>query len=308
MFWKRAHIALLASFFMATTASVVRAEDTPAPATRTITYKVLVPEYSESTRTVYKRECVEEKYTAHKCEWVKEERTRTCNVKKWVNEIKEETRTVCEWVRSCEEKTIMKKVTTCKPVTCIVKKCVDKGHWECKEVPCGPSILDRVKGILNRNDCCEPKCEQKTRTVRCWVANKVMEECKVTRMERVTECVPCKVKVNVCKKVAKEVKVKVCHKKCVTETKTEKYFVCVPKKVAYEATRKVMKCVPHQEKVKCCKMVEKCVEKQVKVCDPCAPKCGILDGLKDKFGGLRCKLASLKDKFGGCGEKKSCCK
>ena len=313
MFWKRARIALLASFFMATTATVVRAEEASscAPATRTITCKVMVPEYYETTRTVNKMQCVEEKYTAYKCEYVKEERTRTCNVNRWVNEMKEETRTVCEWVKSCEERTIMKKVTTCKPVVHTVKKCVDKGHWECKEVECGPSISDRIhgllgkaKGLLKKNDCCESACNNacdnackpvRTKTVKCWVPNKVWEECKVTKMERVTECVPCKVNVQVCKKVAKQVKVQVCHKKCVTETKTEKYTVCVPKKVAYEATRKVMKCVPVQEKVKCCKMVEKTVEKQVADCDPCASKCGILDNLKGKLGGLRCKLASHKN-------------
>ena len=305
MFWKRARIALLASFFMATTATVVRAEETTsAPATRTITCKVMVPEYYETTRTVNKKQCVEEKYTAYKCEYVKEERTRTCNVNKWVNEVKEETRTVCEWVKTCEERTIMKKVTSCKPVVHTVKKCVDKGHWECREVPCGPSILDRIKDLCKKNDCCEDACKPaRTKTIKCWVPNKVMEECKVTKMERVTECVPCKVKVQICKKVAKQVKVQVCHKKCVTETKTEKYTVCVPKKVAYEATRKVMKCVPCQEKVKCCKMVEKTVEKQVVDCDPCAKKCGILDNLKDKFGGLRCKLASHKKS-----DCNSCCK
>lgn len=304
MFWKRTRLALLASFFMATTANVVRAEEAKpvtAPATRTVSYKVLVPEYYETTRIVNKQQCVEEKYTAYKCENVKEERTRTCNVNRIVNEMKEETRTVCEWVKTCEERTIMKKVTTCKPVTCTVKKCVDKGHWECKEVPCGPSITDRLKGLLGKfkkNDCCETKCEDacapKTKTVKCWVSNKVWEECKVTKMEKVTECVPTKVNVQVCKKVQKQVKVQVCVKKCVTEVKTEKYTVCVPKKVAYEATRKVMKCVPVEEKVKACKMVEKTVEKQVVDCDPCAAKCGILDNLKSKFGDLRCKLASHK--------------
>lgn len=299
MFLKRARLVLLASFFMATTANVVRAEEAkPVTATRTITCKVMVPEYYETTRTVNKQQCVEEKYTAYKCEYIKEERTRTCNVKKIVNEMKEETRTVCEWVKTCEERTINKKVTTCKPVTTTVKKCVDKGHWECKEVPCGPSITDRLKGLLKKDDCCETKCETKcapkTKTIKCWVANKVWEECKVTKMTKVTECVPTKVMVQVCKKVEKKIKVQVCHKKCVIEAKTEKYTVCVPKKVAYEATRKVMKCVCVEEKVKACRMVEKTVEKQVVDCDPCAAKCGILDNLKSKIGGLRCKLASFK--------------
>lgn len=74
MFWKRTRLALLASFFMATTANVVRAEEAKpvtAPATRTVSYKVLVPEYYETTRIVNKQQCVEEKYTAYKCENVK---------------------------------------------------------------------------------------------------------------------------------------------------------------------------------------------------------------------------------------------
>ena len=104
MFWKRTRLALLASYVMATTANVVRAEEAKpvtAPATRTVSYKVLVPEYYETTRIVNKQQCVEEKYTAYKCENVKEERTRNVNVNRIVNEMKEETRTVCEWVKSC---------------------------------------------------------------------------------------------------------------------------------------------------------------------------------------------------------------
>src|SRR5262245_7909523 len=47
------------------------------PATRTITCYEQVPEYYETTRTCYKTEWAEEKYTAYKHECVPETRTRT---------------------------------------------------------------------------------------------------------------------------------------------------------------------------------------------------------------------------------------
>src|SRR5262249_46169338 len=148
----------------------------------------------QATRTVYKTECKQETYTAWKCECVPETRTRTCTVNKMVPETRWETRTVCVKVPVCEERTVMQSYTTCKPVCKTVKKCVDKGHYECQ---CDEhkSCLDKLRESCHKNDCCyEPPCP-KYKTKKVWVSCPVWEERTVTCMEKVTECRPvtCKV-------------------------------------------------------------------------------------------------------------------
>jgi hypothetical protein len=155
----------------------------------------------------------------------------------------------------------MKPVVTCKPVTTISRKCVDLGHWECREVPCRESFLARWR---RKHDCCEP-CPPPTKTVKVWCPNKVWVETPVTTLVRTCEWVPTPVQVTVCKLVEKKEVVKVTSYKCIAEQKVETYTVTVAKCVPFEATRTVAHCVPVQEKVTCTRLVAHTVEKQVPV-------------------------------------------
>jgi hypothetical protein len=200
-----------------------------------------------------------------------------------------------------------------------VKKCVDRGHWECKEVPCGPSLGDRLHHAFHNHGCCDPCnpcatscCEPcpRTKTVKCWVPCKVWEEQKVCCKERVVECVPTTVTVKTCKKVEKQVtcNVEVC--RCVPECHTETYTCQVKKMVPYEACRTVQVCVPCKQTVEKCRMVCREVQKQVPVCcetSCCESSCCDrghhfhfnMSGLFHRSGGC--------DSCGGCGSSTSCC-
>jgi hypothetical protein len=292
MVWQRVRFALLAAVVVAAAALPVRAEDdkkpeavaapkdaaAPAPCPTqytTICVKEWVPEQYTCTKTVYKTEQVTEKYTAYKTECVEETRTVTCN--KMVPETKTVQKTVTVCVPTEEERTTMKTSYVCKQVTTMQKKCVDKGHYECKEVPCGPSVGERLHKLCHRNSCeceCAPACP-KTKTVKCWVPCPTIVEVPCTKTVR--ECVqtPVTCKVTVMKPVQKTENCQVTTYKCVAETKTVK--VQVPKCVPYEATRTINKCVPTQETVTATRMVCKTVQKQVPVAPaPCeaAPCCG----------------------------------
>jgi len=284
----RQHVraVLLAGVVVATAAISARANDCSQPApgapgapqTRTVTVQEWVPEKYETTRTVYTREQRQETYTAYRCETVQEERTRTCTVYHTVNEEKEVCRKVPVRVPCCEERTVMKPCYHYVNENKVVRKCVDKGHWECKEVPCGPSCMDRLKGLCQRhNDCCndcQPKCEEaRTKKVRCWVPCPVWEEHTVCCKKRVCEMKPVTCKVNTCKTEWREEKCKVMCCRRVPECKTEKYMACVQKKIPYQACRTVCVCVPKVEKVTCCRMVCHTVQKQVACETPCQNAC-----------------------------------
>jgi hypothetical protein len=297
MIWQRIRFALLASSVMAAAALPVRADDEPAkekmaappppaaasadccapcaPPMRTICVTEWVPEKYETTRTVYKTVCEQEKYKAIRVECVPVEKTRTVNVCRVIPEVKEETRQVCVMVPTVEERTVMKPVWTCHPETCMVRKCVDRGHYECREVPCGPTFKERMHKLCHRNDCCEDTCcPPPTKTVQVWVPCKVWEETPVTKMVRVCNYVPEKVSVTVCKPVMQERKFQVTVCKTVTEEKIEKFTVLERREVPYEATRTVAKCVPVEEKVTCVRMVARTVEKQVPVAICCEETSG----------------------------------
>jgi hypothetical protein len=285
MIWKRVRFALLASTVVAAAAIPVRADEAPGkdskappppppaahvdcaapcgPPMRTVCVTEWVPEKYETTRTVMKTVYEQEKYTAIRVECVPVQKTRTVNVCRVVPEVQEQTRQVCVMVPTVEERTVMKKVWTCQEVTCMVRKCVDRGHWECREVPCETR---RKHGLFHRggDDCCEP-CPPPTKTVKVWVPCKVWEETPVTRTQRVCKYVPETVRVNVCKPVMQEQKVQVTVCKTVMEQKTENYTVMERREIPYEATRTVARCVPTQEKVTCVRMVARTVEKQVPV-------------------------------------------
>jgi hypothetical protein len=279
-----------------------------APVTRTITVQEWVPEKYETTRTVYKQECVQEKYTAYRTECTAEQQTRQVTVNKWVCETHNEVRTVCRSVPTYEERTVMKRHLTCTRETTYTQKCVDHGHWECRQEECGPSFLERMHKHFRHNDCCECENQCETphyRTKRVWVSCKVEECVPCTRMRVHVECVPCTERVCCYKQVTEQVTVPVTCRKCVPECVNQTCTVMVPHQVAYEACRNVVRCVPCQEKVTCCRMVCHTVEKQVACAPPAAATCGCENECgcgRHKFhlGGLLGGHHKCHEECGGC--------
>src|SRR5262249_8706563 len=98
MIRQRVRTAPLASIFAAPAPLPVRAGDGAcgppappcAPAVRTIHVTEWVPQHVETVRTVYRTECVSEKYIAYRTECVPEVRTRVVTVHRLVPEVREE--------------------------------------------------------------------------------------------------------------------------------------------------------------------------------------------------------------------------
>lgn len=290
----RLKFALLAGAFVAATALPVRAGDccAAAPCTRTVCCTEYVPEQYPCTRTVYRTECRQENYTAYRCECVPEQRTCTRTVCKMVQEATTVMKTVCECVPVCEERTVMQQCVSYQPCTKMCRKCVDKGHWECREVECGPSLADRLKKCFKKKDCCCEPCCVKTKTVKCWVPCKVWVEYPVTTCQRVVTCKPVTVKVTVMKRVEKQVPCQVTTCKMVPTQETYTQTVMVQKQVAFQATRTVKVCVPHTETVTATRYVAKQVMKEVPVTTCCKPVCC---ESKRKCGGWLSKKHSCCD-------------
>lgn len=281
MVWQLVRRALLACVLTAATVSSVRAGDAPAatasaPQFRTVCVQEWAPEQYQCTRTSYRTECRTETYTAYRCESYPEQRTRVCTVYRMVPEVKEVIRRVCVCVPHVEERTVMQAHVTCKPVTKIVRRCVDKGHWECREVPCDPPKKKR-KWFSRKHDCCEPCCDPccppPTKIVRVWVPCKVWVETPVTCMEKVCEYRPVVCRVTCYRHEWREERCQVTCCRCVVEPKVEHYTVICKKMVPYQAVRTVKVCVPHTETVTCTRMVCRTVHKQVPVEPCCAPSC-----------------------------------
>lgn len=324
MSWLRVRAALLSSVVLASSAAFVRADcgcAAPAaapcaPATRTVTVTEWVPEKYEATRTVYKEECVQEKYTGCRTECVAEQRTHDVTVYRSVAETHNETRCVTRCIPTVEDRTCNKQVVTCVPETTYTHRCVDKGHYECREEACGPTMMERLHKLCHKkNDCCECSCEceaPRTRTRQVWVACKVDECVPCTHMVRHVECVPTVEHVTVYKHVSEQVTVPVTSFKCVPECVHQTYTVMVPHQVSYEAVRTVKKCVPVQEKYTACKMVARTVEKQV-ACEPATAcnecgntacnECGNQNSQRFHLGG---RMKGLFHREKGCGCESSC--
>jgi hypothetical protein len=320
MLWQRIRIALLTGALVAMTgltAFATEAEDAPKgekigapkekgpapappatpcpPRTCTIWVNELVQEQVPCTRTVYEKQCRTEEYTAYKTECVPEQRTRTVTTYKQVCETVNTTRTVCVNVPCVEERVVTKTRTVCKPVTTCTRKCEDHGHYECREVECGPSCFDKMKKRFHhKSDCCDPCatecCEPvRTKTVKVWVPCPVWVETPCTKMVRSTECYTEVCKVNVCKKEFRTEVVPVTRTKCVPECHQETYTVNVSHCVPYKATRQVEVCVPRQETTMVCRTVCRKVAKEVPVvescCNPCeaAPCCDTCGHKKHGF-------------------------
>jgi hypothetical protein len=265
---------LLVGAVLAVLAGSARAGDccepcaTPCgPAFQTVCVTEWVAENYETTRTVYKRVCVQENYTAYRTECTAETRQRVVTVNKVVPVEVERVCTSYTCVPTVETRTVMKPVTVCKPVTTVHRKCVDMGHYECREVPCGDGFMTKLRKCFHKQDCCEGP--PPTKVVKVWVPNKVWVETPVTRMVRTCEYVPTPVQVTVNKLVPVQRAYKVTTYQCVPEQVTQTYTVLVPHQVAFPATRTVEKCVPVVEKVILCRMVPRTVQKQVPVTGCC---------------------------------------
>jgi hypothetical protein len=206
-----------------------------------------------------------------------------------VYETKTVMQTVCEKVSVCEPRTVMKKCVTYKQVTTCTRKCVDKGHYECREVECGPSLSDRLRKCFHKNDCCEPCCP-KTKTVKVWVPCKVWVEVPHTCCKRCVECVPVTCNVMVCKTVQKQVPCQVTTCNYVSTPETCTVQVMTMKQVPYQATRTVRVCKPVQESFTATRYVAHTVKKEVPVTTCCTPCC------ETKCGGLHLRRSH------GCGD------
>jgi hypothetical protein len=202
MLWQHVRTVLLAGGVSALAATSARAGDDCAPAPcapqyRTVCVKEWVPEQYASTRTVYKTEYRTETFTAYRCETVPETRTRTVTVYKNVPTVETRTRTVCVNVPTVETRTVQQAHVTCKPVTTMCRRCVDRGHWECRQVPCEKK---KHRRLFHKKDCCDeckPCCPPPMKTVRVWVPCPTWEEYPVTTYKRVCEYRPVQVQVTV---------------------------------------------------------------------------------------------------------------
>jgi hypothetical protein len=258
--------------------------------TRKIMVEEWVPETYTAMRTVYRTESRQENYTAYKEECVPETRTRTYTVNHMVPEVKEVIKTHCVKVPVVEERTCMETRTHYETVTKYVSKCVDHGHYECREVPCGPSFSERLHKLCRKSSCCDDPCAESccpaTKTVKVWVSCKVTEQVPVCCRQKVCEQVPVKKCVTTYRT---ETRQEVCHVtcyKCVPECKTETYTVQVKKCIPYTATRTVCVCVPHQEACTMTRCVKRCVEKEVAVTCGCESSCET-SCCESSGGGLR---------------------
>lgn len=274
-------LALFVGAIAAVAASSARAADvcsTPcAPATRTVTVTECVPETYTTKKTVYKVECVQEEYDAVKCVNETQQMTKEVVCVKRVPVMTTEKRKVCKTITTFEEKCVMKPCWKTVEVTCMKKKLVRLGHWECKEKECAlGNLFHKCARSCDPCDPCANDCAPKTRTVKRWVCCPEYQECPVTKCKKVCEQVPTMVKVPVCKQVWTEEDVQVCRYNCVEEKKTVNYTVCVPKQVTYKATRTVRKCVPTEVDVTCTRMVPRTVTREVPVTScssPCNDDC-----------------------------------
>ena len=272
---------------------------------RTVTVTEWVPEQYQATRTVCKQEAVQETYTAYRTECVAQQQTHQVTVYKSVAETHNETRTVCRCVPTVEERTVTRQVVTCVPETTYTHKCVDNGHWECREVACGPTLMERLHKLCHRScdsgcGCdsgCQNECEApRTRTERVWVSCKQDVRAlhphgpsrRVRADRRARHLLQEHLGAGVGPGDLLPLRAGVVSQTCT---------VMVPHQVAYQATRTVCHSVPVQETYTACRMVAKTVEKQVP-CEAaatttcgCESECGCEHGRRgwhmgERMGGL----------------------
>lgn len=262
-------LALVAAVVLATTAPA-RAADRPAPKRTVITE--CVEDTFQTTRTCYRTECKPVVYDTFRCETTCVPVVRMRTVVKRIPEHVVECRKVCRPTWTCEERVVMKPCFTYKTVTTCVKKCVSRGHWECREVCAKPGLFDR----LCKDDCEGDHC-QRTRTKKVWVHCPVYVDCPVTKCVKVCTLKPVVKQVKVCHMVCKEVQVTVCRHRCVTEQVPETVMIRQVHRVPCKAVRYERVCIPYEETVWCTRLVPRMreveVEEAVGCCTPCCRPC-----------------------------------
>ncbi len=267
--------AALVGAVLAAVATPLRADDccSPAPcapAMRTVQVTECVPETYQVRRTVYHTECRQETYTAYRCECVPVVTPQVVTCYKNVSEIKEVVRRVCVNVPCVEERTVMKPCWTTQTVTTYCTKTVDRGHYECREVPSHRAACKaKMHKWHHRHDCCPPPCPPCTKTVKCWVPCKVCEQYPVTKCVKVCTMRPEVVRVCSCRQEWREERCQVTCCRCVPYQVTRQCTTYVTRQVPYQCTRTVSVCVPREEMVTCTRYVTRCVARQVPACDNC---------------------------------------
>jgi hypothetical protein len=268
-----------------------------------------VPETYKCKRVTYRTEQRQVTCTAYRTECVPVTRTRCVTTYCQVPE----TRNVEVCVPCYETRTVMRPHWTTQNVCETRTRVVDRGHWECREVPVGPSCFERLglgrggHGHRGGGDCCEPcpPCPR-TKTVKCWVPCKVCEQYQVTCCKRVCEMRPCQTQVCVMKRECKQV---TCYR-CVPQTRNETYTCNVTRCVPYQTTRTVCVCVPCEEWVTATRYVARMVPcAPAPAAAPCNDTCGqatacCCEGGKPRHGG---RLGGLFRRGGRHGRGGDCC-
>jgi len=231
-----------------------------------------VTEQVPCTRTVYKTEWREETRHGTRTEYTQECRTGTKTCYKTITETVNENR--CYTVKvpytetrhGCETRWVSRQVTE------TVNVSVDRGHYECVEVPvtglrgCLMKMGHKMKGGRKGcGDCCDPCascCEYcPTETKKVWCPCIVCEPKCVTRCVKECVQVPTTYCVTCYRCETRTECVPVCRTRCVPECVSYTYTVCVPRCVPYTYCCKVPVCVPCQETYTVCRRVPVCVEK-----------------------------------------------
>src|SRR5262249_46133200 len=190
---------------------------------RTLLLNDGVEEKEQTTGTAYRVEYKPVVCESFRYETVCEPREQLVTVVKRIPEYRTETRRVCHNEVCYEDRVVMKRCYETRQVTECVKKCVSKGHWECRTECCPPSCLDK---LLHGCDACGHE-----RTKKVWVHCPQYVDCPVTRCVKVCVEHPTVCKVKVCKPVFKEVQVQTCSYRCVEEKVVQKCMVSVCRKV-----------------------------------------------------------------------------
>lgn len=278
----RVRFALLLGALTAVVTPLARADSAApapaAPAMRTIQVVECVEEKFQVKRTCYRLENRTETVDGFRCECVPEVQERVCTVVKKIPCVTTVVKKICVKVPCCEERIVMKPCYKTVTETCMVKKCVSKGHHECRSECVPLNFLDKLCG--RKADCCLDPCDccptGKCRTRKVWVDCPQYIDCPVTKCRKVCEMVPTKCVVRTCRTEVREEPCQVCTYKCVEEKIVQKCTVYVSRKVACKITRCCQVCVPYEETVTCCRLVPRVVNKQVADCCPpccCTPCC-----------------------------------
>src|SRR5262249_21089775 len=158
---KPVRLAFLVGLVAAAAAATARADHDgapcppSAPAMQTVTCTEWVPQNYTTTRTCYRYECKQETYTAYRCEYTTECRTRVVTRCKWVPTVEPRCRTVCTMVPAVEHRVVCKPHWHYVTETCMRTRCVDRGHYECREVYCFcQDMKNRMHRMGHRHDCC----------------------------------------------------------------------------------------------------------------------------------------------------------